>query len=252
MEKTRCTWCSKTYTTAGAYYNHLSAKHKYSHKSQLQQPLPRRKNRNQQSQLCAEISYLPLEPLSPSRTSSTPQRSADAARPLSSSTEDFPRKYQAGAILTSEPQTSTQPDSYPYHPFQTIREYKLARFFCLGKVPKSRVDEFFKDNLLGTSSVGLPTKSISFNSAHTLYKQIDKMLEDPSWITGEVEYPLRPKAEFFFRNIIDCTSYLLRQRAYIPHLDWSPVRKFNADGEREFSELNTANWWWDTQVRSIV
>ena len=76
------------------------------------------------------------------------------------------------------------------------------------------------------------------------------MIDDPPWHKGEVQYALRPKAEFRYRNLLQCIQYLLRQRAFVSHMLWEPVQVFNSDKERIYSEMNTGTWWWDQQVCS--
>ncbi|KAF8451274.1 hypothetical protein BGX38DRAFT_497654 [Terfezia claveryi] len=68
-----------------------------------------------------------------------------------------------------------------------------------------------------------------------------------AWTTGSIQYALRPKSDFYYRNIIDCIKYLLRQRAYVTHMLWEPVKLFNKDNERIYSEMNMGSWWWDQQ-----
>ena len=73
------------------------------------------------------------------------------------------------------------------------------------------------------------------------------MVQDPPCLSGEVEFPLRPKSEFRYREILPCIQYLLRQRAFVKNMVWAPVKVFVND-EREYSEMNTGTWWWDQQV----
>ncbi|KAF8414987.1 hypothetical protein EV426DRAFT_511732, partial [Tirmania nivea] len=88
--------------------------------------------------------------------------------------------------------------------FLNPRDYKLARFFTLSKVPKTQINDFFRDNILSTSAGNPPMSRISYKSAYTFYKHIAQMVTDPAWTTGSVEYTLHPKGEFYYRNIIEC------------------------------------------------
>ena len=74
------------------------------------------------------------------------------------------------------------------------------------------------------------------------------MIDDPEWKTGVVQYALRSKSEFRYRNILQYIQYLLRQRAFVKHILWESIKVFNKDKERIYSEMNTATWWWDQQV----
>jgi len=166
-------------------------------------------------------------------------------------TRRLPARYRAGQPLRDYSFSNQRSPEYNHlHPFHSARDYKLARFFTLSKVPKTRIDDFFRDNILPPSHDVHPTSDISFKSGYTFYKQTDKMIDDPPWHTGEVQYALRPKSEFRYRNLLECIQYLLRQRAFVCHMLWEPVKIFNKDNERIYSEMNTGTWWWDQQVCS--
>jgi hypothetical protein len=164
-------------------------------------------------------------------------------------TKRFPARYQAGYPIRDSPFSKERSPNYNHlAPFQNARDYKLARFFTQSKVPKSKIDQFFNENLLSLGSNIPPTSNVSFRSGYTFYKQTNKMVADPEWQTGTVEYALRPKSEFKYRDIIECIRYLLSQRAFVNHMLWEPEKVYNADGDRIYSEMNTASWWWDQQV----
>ena len=161
----------------------------------------------------------------------------------------FPNEYKSSdpirESLFSEERT---PGFNHLFPFINGRDYKLARFFIESKVPKVRIDQFFRDGLLSTPCVDSPTSRVSFESAYMLNKQLSQMKADPPWYTGSVEFPLRPKSEFQYRSILACIQYLLKPRAFVDDMLWAPVKVFNNNQERIYSEMNTAEWWWEEQV----
>jgi len=58
----------------------------------------------------------------------------------------------------------------------------------------------------------------------------------------------RPAATFYYRNIIDCVRYLIRQVMYRSDMVYAPIREYDSSGERVYYEMHTADWGWDTQV----
>ena len=70
------------------------------------------------------------------------------------------------------------------------------------------------------------------------------------WSSGEVDDGLRTTS-FYYRNPIDCVRYLLRQIIYDGEMVYAPVKEFNSDGERTYSEMHTGDWWWETQVSTL-
>ena len=86
---------------------------------------------------------------------------------------------------------------------------------------------------------------------HTLENHLRSL--DPyspylQWFEGQVEDSKRT-LPFFYRNVLDCVRYLLRQIAYQDDLVYATRREFDADGERIYAEMHTADWWWDVQVQ---
>ncbi|KAF8441951.1 hypothetical protein BGX38DRAFT_1272391 [Terfezia claveryi] len=58
-----------------------------------------------------------------------------------------------------------------------------------------------------------------------------------------------PYATDITRRLPD--RYQARQpRTFVTHVVWEPVKLFNANNERIYSEMNTASWWWDQQSYS--
>ena len=85
---------------------------------------------------------------------------------------------------------------------------------------------------------------------HTLQnhlRRVDPYGQYLQWFEGKVEFDQRT-LPFFYRNILDCVRYLLRQIAYRDDLVYAPRREYDFDGQRVFSEMHTADWWWDVQV----
>jgi len=53
------------------------------------------------------------------------------------------------------------------------------------------------------------------------------------------------------RDIINCMRWLMRQPAYTENLIYAPEGCLNSDTPRTrlYTEMHTADWWWETQVR---
>jgi len=82
---------------------------------------------------------------------------------------------------------------------------------------------------------------------HTLenhLRSLDSHSSYLQWFEGQVENSKRT-LPFFYRNVLDCVRYLLRQIAYQDDLVYTPRREFDSNGERIYAEMHTADWWWD-------
>jgi len=58
----------------------------------------------------------------------------------------------------------------------------------------------------------------------------------------------RHAATFYYRNIINYVRYWIRQVASRSDMVYTPIREYDSSGDRVYSEMHTADWWWDTQV----
>jgi len=67
-----------------------------------------------------------------------------------------------------------------------------------------------------------------------------------------VDFKMARNTEFWYRDVLECIKYLLGRQSYGGNILWSPVREFDGTGERVYTEMNTGNWWWNTQVLGLI
>jgi len=51
----------------------------------------------------------------------------------------------------------------------------------------------------------------------------------------------------YYRDIFKSTRFLLAHLPFQAHLDFELVRLADSESRRIYSEMNTGDWWWDTQ-----
>jgi len=71
-------------------------------------------------------------------------------------------------------------------------------------------------------------------------------LEDMRWNDNN-QHPIK----YWRRDIIKSMRWFMWQPAYAEHLIYAPLRYFNSNTppKRLYTEMHTADWWWETQVR---
>ena len=131
----------------------------------------------------------------------------------------------------------------PWSPFSSEADFNLASWFVRNKVAKSQIDAYFADGLGGTDTR-------LFRSAYIMRQHLDEL--DPfgdylMWTEAAIDNS-QHATTFYYRNVIDCVRYLIRQVAYRSDMVYAPIREYNSTGERLYSEMHTADWWWETQV----
>ena len=130
-----------------------------------------------------------------------------------------------------------------WSPFSSEDDFNLASWFVRGKIAKSQINDYFAKGL-GSRGAG------SFRSAYTLRKHLEVL--DPfgeylAWTEATVDDG-KHETTCYYRNVVDCVRYLIRQVAYRLDMVYEPIREYNSSGERLYSEMHTADWWWETQV----
>ncbi|KAF8170150.1 hypothetical protein BJ912DRAFT_1025406 [Pholiota molesta] len=111
-------------------------------------------------------------------------------------------------------------DQPPWAPFETKKEWELARWLMICGVSQAKINEFLKLEIiredLNPSSAG-------------------------HFKTEEVE--------LWHRNPLECIVELFSNPKFKGKQAYAPIRVFkNADGtNREYSEMWTSNWWWEIQ-----
>ena len=131
----------------------------------------------------------------------------------------------------------------PWNPFFSKADFNLASRLVRSKVSKSQIDAYFAEGLGGMNAR-------SFLWAYSLQQHLDVLDPFGEYLTwteaaiGDGRYT----TTFYYRKALDCVRYLVRQVAYRSDIVYAPIREYDSSGERLYSEMHTADWWWDTQV----
>ena len=152
--------------------------------------------------------------------------------------EHYPRTREAIGDVHGFEQEHSKLCEDLWAPFSSAHCFKLASWFIPGKVPKSRSNEYFSSGLSNSTLVG-------YSSMHTLENHLRSLdLYSPylQWFEGQVQDSKRT-LPFFYRNVLDCVRYLLRQIAYQDDLVYPPRREYDHNDERIYVEMDTADWW---------
>jgi len=86
----------------------------------------------------------------------------------------------------------------------------------------------------------------SFQSADALPKLLSRLdfgLSNDSWIEDHIHI----FGTSYYRDIFQCIQFLLAHLLFQVHLNFQLVRFADLESRQIYSELNTGDWWWDTQ-----
>ena len=73
---------------------------------------------------------------------------------------------------------------------------------------------------------------IGYKSGHTWRKKMQGLVHDPEWQNGTVDFHLQAGVKFFYRDVVECIPYLLRQKAFAKDLGFEPCHEFDREGCR--------------------
>ena len=166
-------------------------------------------------------------------------------------TELYPNSADIADYVCTYEETISQPENLmanPWAPFISEEHFNFAAFLKRIKFPAAEIDALFKVKMPFDASL-----LHSFRSAYTLNSLIDKISDGlgwQSWIQAQCSLQWTdssPPIVFYHRNPSECAQWLLKQRVFGSKWLYEPVREYSY-GIRQYHDINTANWWWETQV----
>lgn len=278
--KSQCPYCSKRYLYSTAYRNHIARSHPGLRANlgvPACEPDDTANQLNDDAHQSKDSAHEPND--GPNQLNHQPAIEDEEVAPADSDFESHsesseehedtelpvPTTYGgAGAPLRSFDRPLLAEDGL-YAPFATQFDFRLARWFIESRTPKEHVQRFFQD--------GLSPPECTIKSAYTLFEAVDRMgwgLGTSSWKTGTVDFASHgtdnteslsedeadlPRAgrkltRFYYRDPVECARFLLGQSCFAKDMVFAPVTEWNGDIPKRpvYSEMHTAEWWWETQV----
>ena len=127
-------------------------------------------------------------------------------------------------------------DWNPWHPFANAFDYQQAR--ALSTQKKSWIDDYLRGGLDCF-------RTTSFQSASELWellRDLDFGLGANSWNEAAGHH-----GTIYCRDILECIQFLLGHLPFAEDLDFAPVQLFDSADNRIYTEMNSGDWWWETQ-----
>ena len=155
--------------------------------------------------------------------------------------------HEAQKVVALYPFYKPRDQRYNFlQPFQTAMEYKLAHFFGSPGVPKTHVDEFFRNGLISAGSDASLT-TLLYHSAYYMYNKIEEMVMDPQCKNRVIDFKLAKNTEFWYWDIMFSLKCLLWGKSFATHMVWARIQHFDCNGKKVYTPMQSGSWWWDTQ-----
>ncbi|KAJ7812872.1 hypothetical protein B0H14DRAFT_3112207 [Mycena olivaceomarginata] len=145
----------------------------------------------------------------------------------------------------------------PWYPFESEDEWELAKWLMTSGLSQKKTDEYLK-----LKAVRERMKP-SFSNNRTFLKFVDALPPGPQWYCHAFELegdeldgdqnPKKETVEMWYRDPLECVKELLGNPSFAGKQGYKPIRVFKRfkDGQysnREFTEMWTADWWWEIQL----
>jgi len=140
--------------------------------------------------------------------------------PVAAEQEDYPGAGEAIGEVKEYKKECRDLCENPWALFASAQGFKLASWFLESKVSKRRINDYFLNSIGNSTSLG-------YSSMQTLenhLRHLDPYSPYLQSLEGHVEDSQRT-LPFFYRNVLDCVRYLLRQIAYGDDLVCAPRRE---------------------------
>jgi len=144
----------------------------------------------------------------------------DNTYPVAVEQEDYPGAGEAIGEVKEYKQECRDLCKNPWAPFASAQGFKLASWFIESKVSKTPINDDFSNGIGNSTSVG-------YSSMHTLenlLRHLDPYTPYLQWLEGHVEDGQKT-LPVFYRNVLDCVRYYLRQIVYHNDLVDAPRRE---------------------------
>jgi len=184
------------------------------------------------------------QPHSPAQASDT-EEANPGETPMDKEIPEIEVHPTAGRTFGDDPDYNEFQDliDNPWQPFYCAEDFKQAIRFVEAHYPKLQIDCHFNEG-----GCKIP-EHFSYTSGWTMYNQIYRMDNQlPKWRETSISTP-NGRRFIYFRDPVECARHLLRQRPYKYHMVYGPTRVVDVEGDRVYSEMNSADWWWETQDR---
>ena len=133
-----------------------------------------------------------------------------------------------------------------WHPYNSRQQFRLSRRNVFPIIP-SRGS--ILSNCVGKTSDRLHPTELNrrFSSVDQFFCHLNTIARAFVTPWKSAEQKSLPKYTIHHRNSLQVLQELVGDKAIGPRMKWAPLRRFDQDGNRVYSEIYTANWMWEQQ-----
>ena len=138
----------------------------------------------------------------------------------------------------------------PYYPYSSYGQFRLAASLASPKLSTASV---IQKVAVDGGNAFIPPE-LAFASINDFHKRIDQLTSlqskwqegtlknrriDVSWVTD---------VKFWHRDPLAVLQEIFENEDLAQSCVWEPVKQYNSEGERVYTDMYTGDWWWRLQV----
>ena len=148
--------------------------------------------------------------------------------------------------LTRDPDTENGSINTIHHPFLSSCDYSFALWLRSSGVSKGSVDRLLKNRQCGPL-----LQHLSFRNGREWHEKLESLSLGVQPLWYKVTFSIEPEYvgqsiqtyELLHQDILEAVRFLLGHQPFLECLSYAPVRNYNDEGARIYSEMHTAEWW---------
>jgi hypothetical protein len=135
---------------------------------------------------------------------------------------------------------------HQWAPYNSRQQFRLSRRNVFPIIPSRRS---ILSNCVGKTSDRLHPTELKrrFTSVDEFFSHLNTIAKAFVTPWKSAEQTSLPKYTIYHRNSLQVMQELVGDKAIGPYMKWAPLRRFDQDGNRVYSEIYTANWMWEQQ-----
>lgn len=148
-------------------------------------------------------------------------------------------------LRPGQPADGMNEDNDIFYPFASSAEWAQVAWWVRNGTSAKEIDAWLRDPRIKNMRDGY----ISCRNAKevkTKLHSISKGVSDKSWRITELDI-YGKNLKIYHRDILSVVAFLIGHFPFKEDMVYSPIRQFNAKGDRVYDEAHSADRWWEIQ-----
>jgi len=141
-----------------------------------------------------------------------------------------------------------------YYPFKSSNQYGLARSLCMTRMQSREFIQSFAVHGSAPGKFRFTESDALFASTGEFFSKIDDLRRvGTSWIPSEyIDPETNCHIQYWRRDPLAVLQEIFENTSLASTFVAAPVKEYNSDNERVYSDLHNTDWWWEMQVQCTI